>query len=490
MVLIKISVESVNVMSEFLFGLIMFICIVPVTVFMFFNMYPKNWKNKKRIYGITNRSEFKGEKESAFIDILNSAHRKQATIIMVVLLVISVALFFVPTFVLKTILWTVFCFIDLLLIVIPYILGNSEMKRFKKNRGIISDNLLYADTKTAGCVHALNVPLFIISNIVGFVILLFAVLSEFNVLPLLANASDLYREGHFISILIATYVFTNLLFVLIALLVDNSKNEVISENSDINVNYNRSKKKVMADYAIQIVWIDNIVSLITLVVSPRLGSEISVIVLLGIYLALIMFATILFAIKRSKLDDRYEKTTDEIITDDDDYWLLGMFYYNPRDKRLNIEKRVGVGYSVNLAHPVGMGIGVLGILTIIASILALIWIGMMAYTPINVYTENNSVICHHLWDEYTINASDIVEMSTGDLSELKATRTAGTGLDNVAKGIYTVNGETRCKLFLNPKSGKYIKLVTTGTTYYISDNTAEETDEIYRFLLSIVGLDL
>lgn len=474
-------------MSELFFGLLMFICIVPVTVFMYFNMYPINWKNKKRIYGVANRSEYKGDKESAFIDVLNKTHRKQATIIMVALVIISVALFFVPTFVLKTIIWTIFAFIDLFVITIPYVLGNSEMKRFKKNHGIISDNLLYADTKTSGCVHGLNIPMLVIANIIGAVILLISILADAGILPIFNSINNLYGDAHVITILAATFVFTNVLFLLIAFIVDNSKNEVISENSEINVNYNRAKKKVFADYSITITWVDNIAALITLIVLPVLHSEILILALLGIYLAFIMIGTIVYAIKRMKLDERYEKNTDEIITDDDDYWILGMLYYNPRDKRLNIEKRVGVGYSVNLAHPAGMMIGAMGILSIIASILVLIWIGMMAYTPINVYTENNTIICHHLWDEYKIESSNIVEIESGELSDIKAIRTVGTGLENVAKGTFSVNGEAGCKLFLNPQSGKYIKIVTNDKTYYISDNTADETEELYRFLLSVLG---
>ena len=110
----------------------------------------------------------------------------------------------------------------------------------------------------------------------------------------------------------------------------------------------------------------------------------------------------------------------------------------------------------------------------------------MAYTPINVYTDNNTIICHHLWDEYKIESSNIVEIESGELSDLKAIRTAGTGLENVAKGTFSVNGKAGCKLFLNPQSGKYIKIVTKDKTYYISDNTADETEELYRFLLSIL----
>lgn len=36
---------------------------------------------------------------------------------------------------------------------------------------------------------------------------------------------------------------------------------------------------------------------------------------------------------------------------DDSYWKLGSFYFNPQDPSLFIEKRMGVGWTVNLARP-------------------------------------------------------------------------------------------------------------------------------------------
>ena len=41
------------------FGLIMFVCIVPTSVILFFQVYPKNWKDKKLILGVKNREEYR-----------------------------------------------------------------------------------------------------------------------------------------------------------------------------------------------------------------------------------------------------------------------------------------------------------------------------------------------------------------------------------------------------------------------------------------------
>ena len=119
-------------MNDFLLGLIMFICLVPSVVLLYVMMYPKNWQKKQRIFGVNNRPEFKTDKSAEFIDIVVNTHKKQGTAILIGILVISTLLLFVPGLTIKMIVWTVFVYIALVVICIPYALGNSELKKYKK----------------------------------------------------------------------------------------------------------------------------------------------------------------------------------------------------------------------------------------------------------------------------------------------------------------------------------------------------------------------
>ena len=462
-------------MNEFLTGLIMFVCIVPAIIVMHLSMYPKNWKNKKSIFGITNRIEFKGEKESEFIDLVMATHKKQGLVILFVMLVISVLLLFVPDLNLKMILWSVFVIIGLFVIMIPYALGNSELKKFKNNRGIISDKTLYADLKNAGAIHVLNKTLLIVSALVGVAVFLLALLSDLNVIKFAFLQNSVLNGAFVYTTLSGSFLFTNALLVFIAIMVDNSRNEVVSENSDINANYNRSKKKLFANVAYAMIWADNVIALLTIILCILSKAEITMWICFLAYTLFIFAAIIVYARKKYKLDERYQSEAVSMNVDVDDYWILGMFYYNPKDKRLNVDKRVGIGYTVNIAHPVGKMVAAFGILSIIGTFIVLIWIGMMGYTPINVYENEDVIVCHHLWDEYKIKESDITEIYYGDIHELQITRMVGTGMNNVLKGTFKVNDDVGCKMFLNPNAGCYIKIVTPDTTYYISDNTFDET---------------
>ena len=88
----------------------------------------------------------------------------------------------------------------------------------------------------------------------------------------------------------------------------------------------------------------------------------------------------------------YEKDV-TLSEDDDEYWIGGMIYYNPGDTRLNVEKRVGYGATVNAAHPVGMAVYITSVLLMIFTIGALVYI---AVCGINVQYILAADKCHHI----------------------------------------------------------------------------------------------
>ena len=55
--------------------------------------------------------------------------------------------------------------------------------------------------------------------------------------------------------------------------------------------------------------------------------------------------------------------------DDDQYWKWGMFYYNPDDPAIWIEKRFGIGWTLNFANPLALGFMVVLLLVIAAGVM-------------------------------------------------------------------------------------------------------------------------
>lgn len=58
------------------------------------------------------------------------------------------------------------------------------------------------------------------------------------------------------------------------------------------------------------------------------------------------------------------------ILDDDGRWIWGMFYFNPSDPSIFVEKRVGIGYTINMARPIAwiVLIGIIAITIILSNV--------------------------------------------------------------------------------------------------------------------------
>ncbi|HET7628252.1 MAG TPA: DUF5808 domain-containing protein [Bacillales bacterium] len=57
----------------------------------------------------------------------------------------------------------------------------------------------------------------------------------------------------------------------------------------------------------------------------------------------------------SRVHSTPEEKSGKMQRDEDRYWKLGQFYFNPNDPAIFVEKRFGIGWTVNFAHPAGWG---------------------------------------------------------------------------------------------------------------------------------------
>lgn len=71
--------------------------------------------------------------------------------------------------------------------------------------------------------------------------------------------------------------------------------------------------------------------------------------------AVILVASFVLAITTGQGGSRLKVVIDQagnvISRDEDKYWKMGMFYYNPNDPSWFVEKRFGIGWTNNFAHP-------------------------------------------------------------------------------------------------------------------------------------------
>lgn len=168
--------------------------------------------------------------------------------------------------------------------------------------------------------------------------------------------------------------------------------------------------------------------------------------------------------------------------DDDQYWVGGLFYYNPNDNHILVNDRVGMGMSMNIGKPIGkIFYGVTALLLLLMPFMGA-WILIEEETPISISLDNNNVIFSHI-NDYKIKFDDIQEIEL--IYELPNTvKLSGTELDNLMKGTFKVNdGIGKANLNLNPNVSPYILINTKDETYILGSENGEETAAIYTDIL-------
>jgi uncharacterized membrane protein len=86
-----------------------------------------------------------------------------------------------------------------------------------------------------------------------------------------------------------------------------------------------------------------------------------------IFLVVILASTIAFAVKVGRSDKHPIDIEEEEITDydEDSYWKGGLFYFNRNDPSIFVEKRFGVGWTLNFANPLGYFIFILPLVIVL-----------------------------------------------------------------------------------------------------------------------------
>lgn len=90
-----------------------------------------------------------------------------------------------------------------------------------------------------------------------------------------------------------------------------------------------------------------------------------------IFASIIIFTIVTYKIGQGGKNIKVSNAEKEIYRDDDKYWILGSFYYNKKDPSLFIEKRIGIGWDVNIGNPIGMTIMIVPFVLIFIMIIVL-----------------------------------------------------------------------------------------------------------------------
>ena len=166
------------------------------------------------------------------------------------------------------------------------------------------------------------------------------------------------------------------------------------------------------------------------------------------------------------------------VVDEDDHWIWGQFYYNPNSNKAMINERAGIGMSMNFAHPAGKATAVLTILVLLSLPLLGVWLMVDEFTPTQYELTEEQLLVRQVGTTYTIDLDEITDVQL--LEELPtASRTWGTGLPNLLKGSFVVDGFGSCTLCLDPTAPPFLLIETEHETYLLG---MEEVTYLYEEL--------
>jgi uncharacterized membrane protein len=151
-------------------------------------------------------------------------------------------------------------------------------------------------------------------------------------------------------------VYLTFLFIFINTMIAKAKQQVSAENPEEsmvrNVVFRRRWSAYIIITGISVVLLFGFIQLSTIYpIDTQLMTFIPLIFTIGLVLG-----SIVLSITTGQGGSRVKTTSTSvngavIDRDDDRYWKLGIFYFNPNDPSLFLEKRFGVGWTINFARP-------------------------------------------------------------------------------------------------------------------------------------------
>lgn len=264
-----------------------------------------------------------------------------------------------------------------------------KMKKIKSEKGwkVLSKNVVIVETglrqpQKNSKIKALEDKHYLSLLIIPFIIIILTLIN-YNKLPELIpvhyntagvvdkvvekGTTAAYMNLAGIPFMLVLMVF---FFMLINKITVNSKADLFSGKIKGTI----EKKLLFKKYVSIFTWILALETLIIMALPQisilfDLGTEIMIIPMIILFISIGVFLLISYYFGQGGRNIKTTEEGEENYRDDDDRYILGSIYYNKKDPALIVEKRIGVGWTVNLAHPIGMILMVLPFIIMIGLII-------------------------------------------------------------------------------------------------------------------------
>ncbi|KAB3534489.1 DUF1648 domain-containing protein [Alkaliphilus pronyensis] len=270
-----------------------------------------------------------------------------------------------------------------------YVYIHKKAKELKREKGWTANKkqVVIVDTSHAINRHLLSLHWFWIPISVLILTLLFTMIQYPHLPDKIPTHFDLYgnpttiKETSFTTVFLLplTQAFMTAMFFFISKMIQRAKPSINPATPKTSAIQNKLAKRYWIIYMIVVLIVLNVqfaylqLNALT-VIKPSMTAYI---LIQGITVIIAIFGAIFVAFKtgqsgsRIKVKETEEANNNTIDRDDDRFWKLGVIYYNPHDPSLFIEKRFGIGWTINYGRPMAIIITFALLVVIIGSLVLL-----------------------------------------------------------------------------------------------------------------------
>lgn len=370
--------------------------------------------------------------------------------------------------------WMVFAML------IPYIVYGRyhlKIKRLKQKYGWKSEYVLEEGITVDMKVAAMTFPklnyLWFLPSVILAVIPLLSILFQL----------DQRDDGIALLILYGTNLVMTLSFAIMHRVIYHQRAEIVDSNSNLTSaltrvrRYHWSKCMMIASFLTGLFSIS-----VFLLEKYPMGLLINTMVYT---VALCYFLIRVEFVVRNIQQKLTEESGQNYYLDEDEYWILGMFYYNIHDKHMMVNSRVGMGTTLNMAKFWAKVIMGLSGLCIFALPFLGIYMLKEELTPITVEIVADELVVNHVNEVLRLELDKIRSVSL--LEQLPSSRKIiGSNFEHMWKGEFSIGDMGKYEIYLNPKEGPFLVIETGDENYMVGSNT-NETEQLYHDILIMIS---
>ena len=473
-----------------LFRIIMISCMLIVFIVMFATLSSANKPKKNMFMAVTLPYDVL---ESDFIKEIQKEYKSLCNKVYIIMLLTAIPCIF-PFWIFKNITVYIFYMLIWCLVfsyygIIPFKLMNRKVKAEKsKNNWFVGEKkVVYCDIKTTMLKNKMP-----ISNKYFLIPLLI------SLFPLIISLKNMSSENIVFLIISILNIGLIIFIFCITKQYNKSKLKTYSTDSEINFILNKTEKRMMSIYFLINALVESILILVIyLMIFDYINVEFFNIYITSTIILSSAVALGLIYIKKkiNKLDEELssQNKSSEIIVDDDDCWIDGIYYYNPNDSSKVVSSRFGYNVTYNIATKHGYFMAkkldkiVLGATFLLMIILMLP--SEFATSSISFNDNSPNISISSFPYSYDLDYNDIESITITNEPISFKLRTNGIATDTKCIGNFKSDKYGKCRVYLyfdgEDDNPKYIVMkLKNNKVDYLIYNTKDDkqTEKVYSKL--------